>query len=310
MKKDIIDSLEITNIESSLRLLTEPLEPYRNSVSSLTKSLSKIMKTYSMCSENEIVESIRKTRERYEKMYKFAFSEDQLQNSMKKSTELITKAMRMYDQMDVFKASNRVADSLNAISKSLNINIEQLRALQKLDYSSIFTDIVTNAASLPDIVEEAYTLIQDELDDENDVFTEEEIQDALKEQMTNSKNFQVRISEWTEKKKMQFFIIWQLILFIYGNFFQPYFQENIGVPVTAYVVSNVKELPEKGAKIIGKIQKNVEAIITENTNYYYKVIYTDEKGEKREGYVAKRNLRVIDNVEEDDLKKEVQSKYK
>lgn len=57
MKKDIIDSLEITNIESSLRLLTEPLEPYRNSVSSLTKSLSKIMKTYSMCSENEIVES-------------------------------------------------------------------------------------------------------------------------------------------------------------------------------------------------------------------------------------------------------------
>ena len=301
MKKDIIDSLEITNIESSLRLLTEPLEPYRKSVSSLTKSLSKIMKTYSMCSENEIVESIRKTRERYEKMYKFDFSEDQLQNSMKKSTELITKAMRMYDQMDVFKASNRVADSLNAISKSLNINIEQLRALQKLDYSSIFTDIVTNAASLPDIVEEAYTLIQDELDDENDVFTEEEIQDALKEQMTNSKNFQVRISEWTEKKKMQFFIIWQLILFIYGNFFQPYFQENIGVPVTAYVVSNVKELPEKGAKIIGKIQKNVEAIITENTNYYYKVIYTDEKGEKREGYVAKRNLRVIDNVEEDDL---------
>ena len=33
MKKDIIDSLEITNIESSLRLLTEPLEPYRKSVS-------------------------------------------------------------------------------------------------------------------------------------------------------------------------------------------------------------------------------------------------------------------------------------
>ena len=59
-----------------------------------------------------------------------------------------------------------------------------------------------------------------------------------------------------------------------------------------------------------RFKKNVEAIITENTNYYYKVIYTDEKGEKREGYVAKRNLRVIDNVEEDDLKKEVQSKYK
>ena len=65
------------------------------------------------------------------------------------------------------------------------------------------------------------------------------------------------------------------------------------IPVTAYVVSNVKELPEKGAKIIGQINENIEAIVIENTNYYYKVTFTDEHGETKEGYVAKRNLKLL-----------------
>lgn len=36
-----------------------------------------------------------------------------------------------------------------------------------------------------------------------------------------------------------------------------------------------------------------ERVILEDTNYYYKVSFTDENGETKEGYVAKRNLKLI-----------------
>ena len=32
-------------------------------------------------------------------------------------------------------------------------------------------------------------------------------------------------------------------------------------------------------------------------NYYYKVTYTDKNGEVKEGYVAKRNLKIIEEQE-------------
>lgn len=70
------------------------------------------------------------------------------------------------------------------------------------------------------------------------------------------------------------------------------------MPVTTYVVSNVKELPEKGAKIIGQIHENAEAIIVGNTNYYYKVTFINENGETKEGYVAKRNLKIVEDKTE------------
>lgn len=174
----------------------------------------------------------------------------------------------------------------------------------------MFADIVPKATSLSDIVGTAYSLVQDELEEErneNDSFTEAEVQEALTEQVANPKGFQARFAGWTEKKKVQFFIIWQLICFIYGNFFQPYFQEKVGIPVTAYVVSNVKELPKKGAKIIGQINENIEAIVIENTNYYYKVTFTDEHGETKEGYVAKRNLKIIEEKTEEDDTEETHS---
>ena len=51
------------------------------------------------------------------------------------------------------------------------------------------------------------------------------------------------------------------------------------------------------AEIIYKLKDGIQAIITENTNYYYKVRFMDENGVEREGYVAKKNLRVIEEEE-------------
>ena len=64
----------------------------------------------------------------------------------------------------------------------------------------------------------------------------------------------------------------------------------------SYVVSNVKELPQKGAEVICQLKEDIEAVIIENTNYYYKVSFIDENGVQREGYVAKRNLKLIEET--------------
>lgn len=315
LKNDIrIDSTFATPAEKSLKSLTESLESYQKMSSSLTSSMNEILKTYSAYSKigtDEIVESLRKTMDSYAKINMSYLTSGMFSDSMRNTIESIVKSFKAYEHINISESTKAIAESMNAISK--NFASEQLKQLQQIDFSVMFADIVPKAASLSDLVETAYSLVQDKLEeesDENDSFTETEVQEALTEQATNPKGFQARFAGWTEKKKVQFFIIWQLICFIYGNFFQPYFQEKIGMPVTAYVVSNVKEFPEKGAKIIGQIHENIEAIIIENTNYYYKVTFTNENGETKEGYVAKRNLKIIEEKTEEDATEETNSMSK
>lgn len=309
LKNDIrIDSTFSTPAEKSLKSLAESLESYKKISSSLTSSMNEIMKTYSAYSQTGIAESLRKTVDSYAKINMSYLTSGMFSDSMRNTLESFAQSFKVYEQINISESAKTIAESMNAISKSFAS--EQLRQLQQIDFSAMFADIVPKATSLPDIVGTAYSLVQDELEeesDENDSFTEAEVQEALTEQATNPKGFQARFAGWTEKKKVQFFIIWQLICFIYGNFFQPYFQEKVGMPVTAYVVSNVKELPEKGAKIIGQIHENIEAIIIENTNYYYKVTFTNENGETKEGYVAKRNLKIVEEKTEEDTTEEIHS---
>lgn len=189
-----------------------------------------------------------------------------------------------------------------------DIQEEFIQKMGEIDFASLFAARFKRIDTLSfdklrDIVEYTYKTVQEEIEDsleaDNDVLSEEEIKEAIDEQINNPKGFQERIKEWSDKKIVRYYIIWQLICFIYSNFFQPYFQQNIGVPVTAWVVSNVKELPQKGAEVVCQIKEGVEAVIIENTNYYYKVSFTDENGVKQEGYVAKKNLKLIEQDKED-----------
>lgn len=132
---------------------------------------------------------------------------------------------------------------------------------------------------------------------ETDFADEQELQEALEEENTDQDKFFQRIKNWAEEKKKKY-KIYKFIMFILVNvFLLPYLQENVGKPVMTKVVSCVKQAPEKGAEIICRLKDGIQAIITENTNYYYKVKFTDENGVEREGYVAKKNLRVIEEEE-------------
>lgn len=182
---------------------------------------------------------------------------------------------------------------------------EQMQKVLEIDFSAIFSSMIKSIEectfhNLRDVVDTVYEEVQGDggfLEDANS-FSEKEIKEALDIQINNPKEFPQKTKEWSKKKMLRYYIIWKLICFLYSNFLQPYFQQNVGLPVTTWTVSNVKELPQKGAEVICQIKEGVEAIIIENTNYYYKVSFTDENGVKQEGYVSKKNLKLIEQNEE------------
>ncbi len=88
--------------------------------------------------------------------------------------------------------------------------------------------------------------------------------------------------------------------FLLAHIFFPWFDEAIGKNVIPKATSLVRELPEKGAEVICHLEQNIEALIMENQSYYYKVSFIDETGIEREGYVAKRNLKIINQEKTSD----------
>ena len=72
----------------------------------------------------------------------------------------------------------------------------------------------------------------------------------LYEHAENPVKFQQRVAKWAEEKWNEYKLFAYIITFILSNFVQPYFQQEVGMPVMSYVVSNVKEIPEKTGKVI------------------------------------------------------------
>lgn len=175
---------------------------------------------------------------------------------------------------------------------------------EQLNYNSVYQNIaglLDSYGSIKDVVDSIYSSLPLENygyeGEEYDFADEQELQEALEEESTDQDKFFQRIKNWAEEKKMKYNIYKFIMLFVVNVFLLPYLQENVGKPVMTKVVSCVKQAPEKGAEIICRLKYGIQAIITENTNYYYKVKFTDENGVEREGYVAKKNLRVIEEEE-------------
>ena len=161
-------------------------------------------------------------------------------------------------------------------------------------------EVLNSYSSVKDVIDSVYSSLDFDDEEENiaeletDFADEQELQDALEEEFTDENKFAKRIKSWAKEKLKKYNIYKFIGLFIINVFILPYLEENVGKPVMTKVVSIVKEAPEKGAEIIYRLKDGVQAIIMENTNYYYKVKFTDENGVEREGYVAKKNLKVIE----------------
>lgn len=192
-----------------------------------------------------------------------------------------------------------IRQSVIELSKKLSdMQIEQLKVLSQIDFRKINFDF--HSKEFDDLVDLAYEAT---VEDPSDVTVSKE---ELKETFIKSQNgksswkeLNIKLHDNVEKFKKEYYIIYLTIIFIINCFFIPFVADNIGKPAMAKTGSFVKELPEKGSEIICQLHENIETIITENTNYYYKISFIDENGIEREGYVAKRNLKIIDK--EDDL---------
>ena len=210
---------------------------------------------------------------------------------------------------DYSKQFDALSESLSKVYEPIKINEASIRAAMGITASiPSYSELTAGFANIANNLSAIATVIYEESEEEEiseletDFSSNEELQEAINEQNENPVGFQERVANWAESKKKKYYIAILVLMFVWSNFIQPYFQEYIGVPVTAWTVAHVRELPEKASKLITDIKEDIEATIIENVPYYYKITFIDENGEEKEGYVSKRSVKfVVPVVETEDV---------
>lgn len=246
-----------------------------------------------------------------------------LMNSMQQIAALNSAVESIYQSIGMTKMLETIADAttvnlgfkdyskqLVAISESLlkvyepiKISEESIRAVMGITASiPNYSDLTAGLTSLSNNLSSIVTAIYEESEEEEiseletDFVSNEELRETIIEQIENPIGFQERVANWAESKKKKYYIAILILMFVWDNFVQPYFQEYIGVPIMAWGVAHVRELPEKTSRFVGDIKEDIEATIIENVPYYYKVTFVDENGEEKEGYVSKRSVKLVEPV--------------
>lgn len=204
---------------------------------------------------------------------------------------------------DYSKQLVAISESLLKVYEPIKISEESIRAVMGITASiPNYSDLTAGLTSLSNNLSSIVTAIYEESEEEEiseletDFVSNEELRETIIEQIENPIEFQERVANWAESKKKKYYIAILILMFVWDNFVQPYFQEYIGVPIMAWGVAHVRELPEKTSRFVGDIKEDIEATIIENVPYYYKVTFVDENGEEKEGYVSKRSVKLVEPV--------------
>lgn len=289
---DTYDIKKLTGINNdSYKRLKQTME-------SLSKGLFSSMAESNLSALNQLSETMKESFNKWGSIYaKYDYSA--AFKNMAAELSQLSKISLGYNTETIRNSIGNMVESLSVLQT------EQLKQIANIDYSKAFSSAYASVDSLREIINMAYTASQeyeengaDEQKPEDDLLTAEETIETICEHIDNPVGFIERISAWSQEKIKKYWVVVALFTMLWNIFVLPYLQENIGKPAMAAFTSNVKELPEKGAAIICQLKENIEVYITENTNYYYKVSFTDENGIEREGYVAKRNLKIIQEEQE------------
>ncbi len=279
------------------------------------------MDTYKITLSDKAIESIKKMQE-IASAANSAINHEQIRDSLLKASERISQTIRnsFGQNMDLINQSLQrsmsdfaqtiaqyhytynieiMRQSLMEIAKTLsNMQTEQLKALSQIDFGKLNFDF--HSKEFDDLVDLAYEATME--DTEDVTVSKEELKETFIESQKEEniwERINIQLYDSVEKFKKTHFIFYIIMMLLIQHIFFSWFDEAIGKHVIPKVTSIVRELPEKSSEIICHLEQNIEAIILENQNYYYKVSFIDENGIEREGYVAKRNLKMIDK--EDDL---------
>ncbi len=280
------------------------MDTYKINISDETKEhIKKIQNLSSAINNSTYIESITKTGKmlsNYAKAMLDASPDiNQINETLQRSFGSIAKIMSSYNYTLAFEGMAQMAKELNeTLSK---MHIEQLKVLSQIDFKQLYSHVNYYNKSFDDLIDLVYETTVTET--KVSPLTKEDLKATLntaKENKSRWKDINIQLSNHIDKFKKENYIFYIIIAFFIQCFFIPWFADEVGKPVMSKIVCSVKELPEKGAEIICHLEQNIEAIITENQNYYYKVSFIDENGIEREGYVAKRNLKIIDQEETSD----------
>lgn len=175
-------------------------------------------------------------------------------------------------------------------------HVNQPHQISRIDFVPIFFREFINSYFFKKLISVAYKVAQ-EIPDENDPLESgfsnvEELEDEIVKYINNKVSCE-KFTCWTQKKKSQYLKIWHILFFLCACFIQLYIQENISLPVKADKAVNVRKQPQLNAEIICLLKENTEAIILEDTIHYYRIAFIDGNDTKKEGYVSKRSVRLL-----------------
>ncbi len=274
------------------------------------------MKTYKITVSDKVIESIKKVQEIASATNSVIYHE-QIRESLLKTSERISQTIRngFGQNMDLTNQSLQCSmrnfaqtiaqyhytydieimrQSILKIAKTLsNIQTKQLKALSQIDLGKLNFDFYSK--EFDDLVDLAYEATME--DTEDVTISKEELKETFIESQKEGnvwERINIQLYDSVEKFKKTHFIFCIIMMILIQHIFFSWFDESIGKQVIPKVTSIVRVLPEKSSEIICHFEQNIEAIILKDQNYYYKVSFIDENGIEREGYVAKRNLKMID----------------
>lgn len=152
--------------------------------------------------------------------------------------------------------------------------------------------------SLSKIAENIYKEIEEDeiLDLEDNTSFEQIIEDVSNDRI----GFQEKLYNKSDKYKKKYFIVIFVISLIFKIFLLPYIQENVGKPVMTKIESKIRLEPNSKAEVTDFIKVDTKAGITGNERYYYKIVYRDSEGHLNEGYISKRSVFLIEDMETKD----------
>ena len=206
----------------------------------------------------------------------------------------------MRGMMD-YNSVKKMGEKLSEAVSDYAAHAEQPHQVSKIDLSPTFISEFINSGFFKDSVYIAYKMTYKESGQAGDEanrlgsgFSDiEKLEHDICECINKPKYFHEKFTRWPLKKKIRYYKINQILCFLCACFIQSYIQGNIGLPVVAHKVSTVKRMPRAGADVLFKLTEDTEAIILENSIRYYRIAFFDEDGIKREGYVAKKNVRLL-----------------
>ncbi len=239
-------------------------------LSALNSSIRRITEFYSQIDYSQVVESLRK--------------------SMSGVNKSVSKLVELYGNDSFRKSMDNIGKTL-----SQSIDLEFIERINSINIAEVINSMPES--SIVDVANEIYNMAETEHNEDDQGITEEIVEEVINSANSNEKGWQESLHDINEKLKRKYWVLYVVGWIIFNVFVLPYLSETIGLPVMTKIRCALREQPHTDSNTVIELQEGDEALILDDINYYYRIEFTDKNGDKKIGYVAKKNVEIIENDE-------------